>query len=122
MCGPASPITCDNALRGDAISELTKHVHCVWGCFCAQGYLRNNYNGKCVPENECRNTKTVEISPQIPGQFKHVVSCRPRGCPGSSVCGPKGCEQTENIQIIIESPCGQQGCGMRSKWMRISSS
>lgn len=72
MCGPAAPITCDNATRGKEIAHLTKHVECVWGCFCAQGYLRNNYNGKCVPEPECRSNKIVDISPQIPGLFKHL--------------------------------------------------
>lgn len=71
MCGPAAPITCDNATRGKEIAQLTKHVECVWNCFCANGYLRNNYNGKCVPESECRSNKIVEVSPQIPGLFKH---------------------------------------------------
>lgn len=71
MCGPAAPITCDNATRGKQIADLTRQVECVWGCFCAIGYLRNNYNGKCVPESECRSNKIVEVSPQIPGLFKH---------------------------------------------------
>lgn len=102
MCGPAAPITCDNALRANEILELTRHVDCVWGCYCAQGYLRNNYNGKCVSENECRNTKFIEISPQIPGLFKHTtnppsdVACDSNGCnvytdPSGDGCGPFGC-------------------------------
>lgn len=100
MCGPAAPITCDNALRANEILELTRHVDCVWGCYCAQGYLRNNYNGKCVAENECRNTKFIEISPQIPGLYKHIHSpiesgCDSNGCvyidPSGDGCGPYGC-------------------------------
>lgn len=72
MCGPAAPITCDNALRGRHVLALTKHVDCVWGCFCAQGYLRNNYNGRCVLEDDCRDNKAVDFAPQIPGLFKHL--------------------------------------------------
>lgn len=72
MCGPAAPITCDNATRGKQVADLTRHVDCVWGCFCAQGYLRNNGNGKCVPESECRSSKIVDVSPQIPGLFKKL--------------------------------------------------
>lgn len=104
MCGPAAPITCDNALRGDEIIDLTRHIDCVWGCFCAQGYLRNNYNGKCVPENECRNTKSIDISPQIPGLFKiHPIGCGNGGCGNTDPCGPKGCGNID--------PCGPKGCG-----------
>lgn len=109
MCGPASPVTCDNALRGHEILELTRHVDCVWGCFCAQGYLRNNHNGKCVPDYECRASKSVEVSPQIPGLFKHVQiqSCGHGGC-GTPVsgCGSKGC----GTQHQHNSGCGPHGC------------
>lgn len=70
MCGPASPITCDNALRGKQIAQLTHGVECIWGCYCATGYLRNNYNGKCIPEGLCRENKIVDVSPQAPGLFK----------------------------------------------------
>lgn len=97
MCGPAAPITCDNVLREDEIVQLTKHVECVWGCFCAQGYLRNNYDGKCVPEQECRNTNPIDISPQIPGLFKHIMGC-----------GPNGCGTNEHNR---ENGCGVKGCG-----------
>lgn len=113
MCGPAAPITCDNALRQDEISELTKHVECVWGCFCAQGYLRNNYNGKCVPEQECRNTKSVDISPQIPGQFKHITGCGSNGCHhgvSNNGCGPKGCGGSHHSSSSEENECGPTGC------------
>lgn len=72
MCGAAAPITCDNALRGRHVLALTKHIDCVWGCFCAQGYLRNNYNGRCVLEDDCRDNKAVDFAPQIPGLFKHL--------------------------------------------------
>lgn len=106
MCGTASPITCDNALRGGEIDELTRHVDCVWGCFCAKGYLRNNHNGKCIPESECRSSKSVEISPQIPGLFKHVPSCRPPGCvTHGNGCGPTGCAPQHHA-----SGCGPHGC------------
>lgn len=110
MCGPAAPITCDNALRANEILELTRHVKCVWGCYCAQGYLRNNYNGKCVSENECRNTKFIDISPQIPGLFKHIhppieSGCDSNGCGhvdhSGEGCGPYGCGPTdEGIEFI----------------------
>lgn len=111
MCGPAAPITCDNAIREDEIVQLTKHVECVWGCFCAQGYLRDNYNGKCVPEQECRNTKSIDISPQIPGLFKHITGC-----------GPKGCET--NQYHAPQTECGSKGCnseGLLDKHFKISS-
>lgn len=105
MCGPAAPITCDNALRAKEILEQTRHIDCVWGCYCPQGYLRNNFNGKCVPENECRNTKSIEISPQIPGLFKHVPPTTENGCDSNGCayidqsdeeCGPYGCESDED--------------------------
>lgn len=80
MCGPAAPITCDNALRKHEIVELTRHIECIFGCFCAQGYLRNNDNGKCVPEKECQDTKSIDISPQIPGLFNHLVGCVNGSC------------------------------------------
>lgn len=76
--------------------EQTKNVDCVWGCYCAQGYLRNNYNGRCIPEGECRSNKVIDIAPQIPGIFystKHLGIFRPQqqygGCVGSS-CGCSG--------------------------------
>lgn len=106
MCGPAAPITCDNALRGEEISVLTRHVDCIWGCYCAQGYLRNNYNGKCVPENECRNTKSVDISPQIPGLFKHIYGCPSGGCGNTNNCGSGGCNSGNNPG----DGCGPKGC------------
>lgn len=106
MCGPAAPITCDNALREREIVELTKRVECVWGCFCAQGYLRNNFNGKCVPEQECRNTKSVDISPQIPGLFKHIVGCGSKGCESTKQhdtgCGSKGCNGSKSTTMFPE--------------------
>lgn len=101
MCGPAAPITCDNALRANEILELTRHVNCVWGCYCAQGHLRNNYNGKCVSENECRNTKFIDISPQIPGLFKHIHP------PIDSGCDANGCAYIDNSG----DGCGPFGCG-----------
>lgn len=121
MCGPAAPITCDNVQRGDEIIELTKHVDCVLGCFCAQGYFRNNYNGKCVPESECRNTDTVDISPHIPGQ-SNQTDCEANGCHGSSSerCGRKGCG-TQSINITVESgqhenDCGPDGCSYKGEY------
>lgn len=70
MCGPASPITCDNALRRNNITHVTKLIDCVWGCFCASGHLRSNHNGKCVPETECIKDNHVELSAQVPGVFR----------------------------------------------------
>lgn len=112
MCGPAAPITCDNALRANEILELTRHVACVWGCYCPQGYLRNNYNGKCISENECRNTKFIDISPQIPGLYKHIhpspppnVGCDSNGCiyidQSGDGCGPQGCSSGGEEGILI---------------------
>lgn len=94
MCGPAAPITCDNASRAKYVLSLTKNVDCVWGCFCAQGYLRNNYNGKCVLEDECRDNRAVDFAPQIPGLFKHL------GLDGHATPQPK--PQVE-IEIDIET-------------------
>lgn len=112
MCGPAAPITCDNALREHEIVELTKRVECVWGCFCAQGFLRNNYNGKCVPEQECRNTKSIDISPQIPGLFKHITGCGPKGC-GSNHHHHHNHET--GLNHVHETGCGSKGCNSDGK-------
>lgn len=116
MCGPAAPITCDNALRGAEILDLTRHVDCVWGCYCATGYLRNNYNGKCVSENECRNTKSVDILPQIPGLFKHIIhSCTGSGCHNTgNNCGSSGCGSTNN-------GCGSKGCASNNEGTKLES-
>lgn len=114
MCGPAAPITCDNALRGEEIMELTRYVDCVWGCYCAQGYLRNNYNGKCVVESECRNTKSVDISPQIPGLFKHVTNCPGgNGCP----CDDESDECDSEEYSSSEEDCGPIGCKTNNESM-----
>lgn len=72
MCGSAVPITCDNASRAKQILLLTKNVDCVWGCYCAKGYVRSNYNGKCVLEEECHDNKAVEFAPHVPGKFRRL--------------------------------------------------
>lgn len=81
MCGPAAPITCENTLRAKQILSLTKSVDCVWGCYCAPGYLRSSYNGKCVLEDDCRDNKAVDFAPQIPGLFKHLGLLDPASTP-----------------------------------------
>lgn len=72
MCGAAVPITCDNVLRSKEVSSLTRNIDCVWGCYCAQGYVRSNSNGKCILEDECRDNNAVEFALQSPGMFKRL--------------------------------------------------
>lgn len=72
MCGAAVPITCDNILRSNEVSSLTKNIDCVWGCYCAQGYVRSNSNGECILEDECRDYKSVEFVPQSSGMLKRL--------------------------------------------------
>lgn len=107
MCGQAAPITCDNFVRRNEIIEQTRHIGCVLGCFCAQGYLRDNYNGKCVPEQECQNNKSVDISPQIPGLFKHLIGCGSGGCDGDG-CGPNGCGSQNGTECETKR-CDHEG-------------
>jgi len=46
-CGPACPSSC-----ADPTPVVACTGHCVVGCFCEEGYLRNE-NGICVLVNEC---------------------------------------------------------------------
>lgn len=52
-CGSPTPITCDNIQYESLIIKATKPMPCVWGCFCSQGTVRNNINGKCVNKDTC---------------------------------------------------------------------
>lgn len=53
-------------MRENEILEKTNAVACVWGCYCPKGYLRDNSNGRCVPESKCRRIKLIDISEQTP--------------------------------------------------------
>lgn len=89
-------------------------VDCVWGCFCAKGYLRNNYNGKCVPEGECRNTKAVDVSPQIPGLFKHLGILGNVFGGGGSNCHGSNCASNYpnyHQNYVPSYPCHGNNCG-----------
>lgn len=48
QCGTACPATCDNL--GYAIRCVNK---CVKGCFCQDGYVRNEQTHECVLPSEC---------------------------------------------------------------------
>ena len=47
QCGSACPAKC-----GDSPSQICIQ-QCVAGCFCKKGFILNEENGKCIPENGC---------------------------------------------------------------------
>ncbi|KXJ80744.1 hypothetical protein RP20_CCG023607 [Aedes albopictus] len=59
-CGTACPETCDNLGETRPCILL-----CVRGCFCQQGYVRNNATGACVLPCDCP-PKTTTVTPAPP--------------------------------------------------------
>lgn len=89
QCGPAVPITCQNVFRMSEIIDKTKDLDCIWGCYCEKGYLRNNDNGQCIPESDCRNSRTnknIHTSRQLLGvhPVKHLF--RPPFASNFGIC------------------------------------
>ncbi|XP_063922340.1 cysteine-rich venom protein 6-like [Zophobas morio] len=48
FCGTYCPPTCQIPQPGDC-PEV-----CVSGCFCQEGYIRENLQGKCIPVEDCQ--------------------------------------------------------------------
>jgi len=69
-CGTACPKTCKTK---DALIKCT--ANCVAGCFCQEGYIRDDINGKCIPENDC---------PLVCGPNQVINKCPP--CPKGLIC------------------------------------
>jgi hypothetical protein len=55
-CGSACPTTCQNM---DNLPQICPTV-CVQGCFCEDGYVRNEKTGECVFTEQCKGCSTVE--------------------------------------------------------------
>ena len=59
QCGTACPDTCDNK---DEIRPCTRE--CVIGCFCKDGYVLDEEDGECIPEDECFSYSNSTMSPE----------------------------------------------------------
>eukprot|EP00567_Pseudictyota_dubia_P015119 CAMPEP_0197435122 /NCGR_PEP_ID=MMETSP1175-20131217/2760_1 /TAXON_ID=1003142 /ORGANISM="Triceratium dubium, Strain CCMP147" /LENGTH=198 /DNA_ID=CAMNT_0042964069 /DNA_START=54 /DNA_END=651 /DNA_ORIENTATION=+ len=53
-CGTSCPATCSNK---DTISPC--NMMCVEGCFCAEGYIRENDTGGCILKENCPSNQTT---------------------------------------------------------------
>jgi len=54
-CGSACPVTCGDILK---LNPPKPCIHiCVDGCFCKQGYVRENEEptGRCIEAKECHS-------------------------------------------------------------------
>ncbi|XP_063962432.1 zonadhesin-like isoform X2 [Lytechinus pictus] len=111
-CGSACPKSCENKDEEQFCITL-----CVEGCFCDDGFLRDE-NGRCVLESECPSTSCGENE-----SFTSCGSACPKTCENKdneqfciTLC-VKGCFcdngflRDENGQCVLESECPSTSCG-----------
>jgi hypothetical protein len=101
-CGSACAPTCAHPERPDLCSR-----NCVVGCFCLEGYLRNE-QGVCVPKDQCEQPKTL------------VIPMQPRVCEDANEefrqC--RGCDGTcENPTPLCPRIC-MPGCACKHGHVR----
>ncbi|KAJ3657862.1 hypothetical protein Zmor_009638 [Zophobas morio] len=84
LCGTYCPPTCQ-VPSPNPCPEV-----CVSGCFCKEGYIRENLNGKCIPSSDCEG------------------ACRDNE--GFDICGTPCPPTCANPSPPCPQNCCSQGC------------
>lgn len=80
----------------DEIVEQTKNLDCIWGCSCANGYVRKNDNGQCIPESDCLSRpikENIDDSTRILGLDSERHLFRPSNSPHYESCFGPSCKE-----------------------------
>ncbi|XP_045486410.1 zonadhesin [Pieris rapae] len=120
FCGPNEVI--DDCVNGGCgrrnCSDLAEPqlcidpIHCIRGCRCRDGYLRDEYGG-CVPVTSCPipNCKEGEIFDFCPGYCQpecgvdqSLILCKPSPQPGDADCDP-ACRCADGLYRTTEGTC-----------------
>lgn len=110
-CGKKCVLGCKNSSSSLGITlseEECEKTECVKGCFCKDGFARQQ--DKCVPVSECSSRQSREyeyvivdtsVNSELSRRGYKPYGCGPSGCYSSyTTCGSGGCGST----------CGPNGC------------
>ncbi|XP_077291699.1 zonadhesin-like [Arctopsyche grandis] len=91
--------TCISYISG-VTAMCSPQTKCIPACICKKGYIRDKYNGKCIPLNGCCSDQNSE-----------VVEC-PNPCPGGT------CDEPEITPCKIY--CSFRGCQCKKGFVKNS--
>lgn len=104
-CGSACEKSCDN-LYDDIVCMAV----CVEGCFCQEGYVRNEKGGTCVPKSECaQKDKDSDHEKKCVGAYQEYKTCG-TACPRTCQMELTGAVNTCNKMCV-------KGCFCRSGYV-----
>lgn len=113
-CGNKCVLSCryGSSSAGIAVSEAEcKKADCFEGCFCKDGFVRNE--NKCILAESCpiRSDKAIGVEASDDKEISSNSLVKHIFRPNNNNCGSSGCGQVVPVQIVQPTGCGYGGCG-----------
>lgn len=115
LCGSRCPETCQN------VQEESKAciALCAQGCFCREGFIRDEETKKCIPKEDCPGIELNECYFWKPYWSKITLEGICDENEQYSTCGtacPKTCQSLKEPQVCVDMCV--QGCFCRDEFVR----